>query len=1432
MKQYQAGYILDSIISIISNEFENESIFIDSERNSNEINSLKGLLNFYTTFDVNFPNHNNAGGNQEINPILAVLNNILTRGLPTKAPILIEEKFVEIGLIEPNSDLTDFNYTKSKKEFSYSTIFELLHVIEPNLSIIRENYGGSLGSHLEWQFIKRNPFLIQILQSQRDFSTISSHMVGGRTVDFSFTSPYLHWNNVKSTFENKTRIFEVDGPHHLLNEYLYYDHTRDLDAKELDVETYRFNIQEVQKNEVKFEKLIENNIYKIFEKNFSRKIINYLEEYTLLFVPIAVARIQKTLLEYLIANPNSFEKETLCIAIIERDIPGAALAIKILEEYFLNINAILEDKDKLNLPKIELSIFQDEKWIYDQRINCGFEVHNETFFGTYDFDIIIDHSVLKRSNIYKENNYTLRESIIIRSCHFVDNNSHNSRKAYCSKLLNYKALVNRNEDGSYTPIAELEPPINFFIQNIFRKKRFREGQLPIISRALQQKPVIGLLPTGGGKSLAFQLPAFLQPGLCLVVDPIKSLMEDQVRVLKENWIDCCDFINSTITAEQKRKKIIDFRLGETMFLFVSPERFVMEDFRNVISNISSSNLGLGFSYCVIDEVHCVSEWGHDFRYSYLMLGINAQKFCYTRDKKKKVSLIGLTATASFDVLTDIERELQIEHDDVANAIIMIENTIRPELYFKVIDVTSKNRIKILNEELNNLNKGLYEINTRKFLEESQKHHFFEFEPKDFGLVKNSNDNNIITNGEYIYQYNETFLLEDIEKLNADDFFTITFCPVRGTKQNIEGQYINQNGVRYVHDNLKSTSKGFYYASDSDEESLEVQSYFKAFTTGKLHQMVCTKAFGMGIDKSDIRSTFHYNYSSSLESFIQECGRAGRDKKIAIAHILMDTSLEYYFDVLPFFNDFKKLNSFERNCIRRNLESTWKENQKIDITFKSKENFNDFIENTRFGFTTSDGREVNIAEDKTQAIKKQILEKHGNYLLEKYKDRGVHDYFFKLSFKGLDYEKEQLYHLIQEPEFKPETLGFGQQPTLRRIFLESKNGTFNFTISHRKVYGIEEIKKMFFINHGNQDQAISNVIAYASSFEDFIYKLDEFRIRELQHISEDNKIALKRIFYRDRHQGDTGKMIYRLHSIGFLEDYTYDYNKKIYKCTFRKYATIQSYVDIIEKYLRRYLSENSALASIKSLASRLSFNNQQLIDDIIESLYFIAEFSYNEVVDKRKRATDEIEHTLLKMIALTGNDFQKNCFLKEEIYFYFNAKYARPGFKSNGEDCSLLDDHKKYLLNDFEPSLLLQKYLKDDILKSGTEQNNYKHLIGSCKKIMQSLSETDLKKEWVLPLTKAFAMYATNNESYRSEANKELEVGFINLFEDKKYFNGNYNNIKTVFDNYFESLNNNVQEENESFQDIALIKNKLLQQLQFKGIEDLLNKFNSLTNVTI
>lgn len=1552
--QFKVGYIVDSIAKVVT-DFRAR---LDKHKpaDQNQLDQISGLLQHISSFDVEFP-YNHSPNFKELHPVLATLNNIITRGLPTRAPISLEKLFVEIGLTKQAEDEFEINFPDLITPISYESLFELLHIIEPQLEISRINYGGNLGSSLEWDFIKKHPFIKQILQSQRDFSTINKKLKGGRTVDFCFTSPYL-CRNEQNCYEKIGRIFEVDGSHHSLSEYKYYDSYRDAIAEGENFETIRYTVENINDDKADFEDLIGRKVYQNFKNNFEKDASKNLAEYSLIFIPLAVARIHKTILEFLLVHLELFKKEKIEIAIIERDFPCGAIAIKSLQELFFNINAILEDSDKLRLPEISLTIFENSRWVIDSKLHLQARIKkDENFLKQNEFDIILDHSILRRSNIYKEANFQNDKAIKIRSSHFFDTSFGKMRRAYCADLLHYKSLVKKKDDGSYIPVNKYEAHINFFIQNIFRKVSFREGQLPIISRALQQKPVIGLLPTGGGKSLTFQLPAFLQPGLCLVVDPIKSLMEDQVRVLKQNWIDCCEFINSNLKREEKVKKLIDFRYGETMFLFVSPERFVMQDFRNIIRTIDVSKFGLAFSYCVIDEVHCVSEWGHDFRSTYLMLGKNAQRFSKTRNEKA-VSLIGLTATASFDVLADIERELQIQHNDVANAIIMIENTIRPELFFRVIDVTDRDRMNILNRDFSNFGSNLQKLNDPILIKVSQQHH-----RNNFNDVEQFNQNILFKNqaGELI----------DLSAKNQNDFFAIIFCPTKGSKRNSAGEITDARGVPFVFEKLQSDSKAFFYASDENEINQEIQDHFENFVTDKSKHIVCTKAFGMGIDKKDIRSTYHYVYSGSLESLVQEAGRSGRDKKISEANILVSKQKVFRFDEKCFYQ--KGIDDTAVDIIK-DVYHRKKLRKLLNKDFISKE---EAITELSSIINTLKKREAGNHIFLLSGEKDRIKAKFQNFIVENHSERDIHDFFFNGSFKGKDVEYSQIYSLFNDREFdisaKLNALNeeFNQQfekeyifkywatsrlkrlyisdveeneygyinlavpletpknsefvqildflkhqndgnddiynlisekvitelndGTLKEVFGAIEEGKFEFLITSEKIFPdnneaiyskiiqiqtqtsiLDTFKKQvetnlnsktpfknlckennefvtilfswFSVRKGDKvireiEEAYNNKeadrflkIVYLTQIEksrkksngfiDFLLLLEE-NIKDLRFSFNGHNPSerwLKQYYHRSRHftpTNDTGRLIYRMHCMGLLEDYLIDYNKNnLYSCTFRKFNSIDEYTAIIEKYLRRYLSENTAMRNIAELQSRLT--KPTLIENIIECLYFLSEFSYKEIASKRKRATDEIESVLNTSITepnYVADWFQQNLYIKEQIYFYFNAKYSRIGFKINGKPLSLLDDYQEKSMDKQE---ILDKYLKVYQLE-GTEQNNYKHMMGSCKKILRSLSETDLNSEWLLRLLKAFSMYSVNNASYISEANEELEKGFDNLYKDESFHQNDFEIIEPIFENYFAKLQSNIQEDNPSFKDIKLIRAKLLLKMQTLGIENLINK---------
>lgn len=1514
MKQFKAGYIVDAVSNLITDNFKSLNYFNENENEN--INKIKGLLQNLSAFDVAFPKPHKIDY-ANIHPVLATINNIVTRGLPTKAPIKIEEVFTEIGLTRKNDNEYILDYSNAVKELSFETVFELLHIIEPNLKFNDENYIGELGSQLERKFIGNHQFIKQLFQAQRDFATIHPEMIGGKSVDFSFTSPYLYWNNNQNRAEYKTRIFEIDGPHHLLEEYVFYDTNRDLAATEVNAKTFRFTQNEINANEIPYDRLFTEELYKIFEKNFTRKSSDYLEEYSLIFIPFAVARIQKTIIDHFIANKDLLKKETLQIAIIERDLPCGALAINSLEEIISNLNALLEDKDKLQMPKIEISIFENEKWVINQKLHCGYKPKNETYFGANDFDIIIDHSILRRSQIYKEKEYSIREAIVIRSSHYYDNSIESSKKIYCTNLLHFKELVDKKNDGSYISIEKSEKNINFFIQNIFRKSSFRPGQLPIISRALQQKPVIGVLPTGGGKSLTYQLPVFLQPGLCLVVDPIKSLMEDQVRVLNNNWIDCCDYINSNLKREEKQSKLIDFKFGQTQFLFVSPERFVMEDFRKIINTIDNTQLKLAFSFCIIDEVHCLSEWGHDFRSTYLMLGKNAQKFVKTRNGK--VTLVGLTATASYDVLADIERELDIKHDDAANAVISIDNTIRKELFFDFIECNAdidnhnisdkeiKNKIgTVKRDKLNDYVKN--SINKLKTLDDkvisnSLQQHYDEFE---MDAIDNIALDKIISK--------ESVSINEISNsLTFDTTTSIIFCPHTQGILGVTGRVNNSINPKEVFENLAIIdSKKSYFIGNDEAGRLqeEIHNHFTSFLDGKTSYMVCTKAFGMGIDKEDVRAVYHINYSSSPESYIQEAGRAGRDKKKSLCVNLINTE-EFYFLNPSYIKQFSK----EARVRLRHLIEEFDGEKFTLVRYSNKETLINQIKLIVANFSDTFKIDINKKTEEFKTISTYNL------------DESIHDFFHKNSFKGIETELYQLERFFTRTEkikkivFKQITdiynlendreIDFYITPDgvfqgniwlknedkikFGRIIRTNGVGVLSIDFNHILPEGTIDVKLTnhifdFIKTHWNENSPESTLYEYLSkpveniinnglslkdffesknSYLNFIVPLDltkdslseiiitDFDLVEtpviqnvqkyldtlqnqssdfvdyLQRIEEtwnleilnseiyfNNKKLYKELYYSNINRQDILRIIYRLYSIKFISDYTIDYNKGLVSITINK-EDKNFYIKATKNHLLKYLSKEKTQLKIEELKTICL--DLDVFNTIKKSVKVILDFTYSDIVGKRRKAIEDIKEFITDSIdqntktELKFNNSNYNSHFKQLMYYYFNAKYAKSGYVEAGENCSLIDDFKNKELNDWEVFVKYTKILND----KASFINECKMMRGSCKRIWRSLAIEDTKEEYVLKLLYAYASFGLNNPYYFEEAEKYFMEGFESL-----YLKNDYLYFENKLNKFLEIISESVKYEN-SKEYLRRIKHKLMLKISTQNVQNLIKELNEI-----
>lgn len=373
--------------------------------------------------------------------------------------------------------------------------------------------------------------------------------------------------------------------------------------------------------------------------------------------------------------------------------------------------------------------------------------------------------------------------------------------------------------------------LEYFLSYIFRKPSFREGQYEGITRVLEGKDVLLLLPTGAGKSLVYQLSSFLLPGVTIVIDPIISLMEDQIDNLSLMGIDRCIAITSQIETPEKRQKILDLvAQGEYLFVFIAPERFQTVEFREALRSLT---VHTPVALIVVDEAHCVSEWGHDFRTAYLNIGRTSREYC--RSGNRVPPLVALTGTASRAVLKDIQRELRI---DTLDAVITPKTFDRPELRFAVLHVPSQEKMAVLEGYL-----------SKKL-------------PTLFGLTP------------------ATFY----QARGKGTYAGLVFCP------HVNGPLGVQQVAREIRNALRIPLDTYSGKEpkrvDPRVWRLHKKRATRAFKRNRIPLLVCTKAFGMGIDKPNIRYTVHLGVPPSIEAFYQEAGRAGRDRNPAYCTIIV------------------------------------------------------------------------------------------------------------------------------------------------------------------------------------------------------------------------------------------------------------------------------------------------------------------------------------------------------------------------------------------------------------------------------------------------------------------------------------------------------------------------------------------------------------------
>ncbi len=1343
MQQLQAGYFLNGIFDLFVNPAEKEKIgkiveqlcYFDLETDA----TLKPIDFKYA-------------------PETKIINNLITRGLPTNPSLFIEEMLsTTFAHAEKTFDkYNSIKYRFNKIELS-DEIYRALHIIDPRIN--KENQFADNKNEVFNDYFRNNfhqlilpeylgEAFIQLISTQRTYASIAGEGrkllsedfkerfadILQKKVDFSIEIPYKI-NNVKGI------SIEIDDTPVETGYDFEIEQLKTTFAGEIGWDIpFKINTDDFANSSDELRPIINftyNPYFDTIGKNYRSPLYKNkdgLDALQLALTPIAVARIQKTIIEYILAQKLKFSATSWNIGIIERDVPCAYLAIQDLKLQFNKLFALKGENKQL--PEINLSIYRTKEFknaslntIYSGNIQ-----NIDNFDEEEAFDLLIDVSVLQRSGLINKKYYTkAKNKAVIRSVHSINS----QRKILTGKLIRYHDFKSGIKNDKKTDKAR--EALKHFLRNIFRKENFLPGQLELLEKNLQLNNSLGLLPTAGGKSIAYQLSAFLQPGFTLIVSPLMSVMLDQIKALKNAGIDTVNYINASVKSQKEiQERYHSIETGKALFVFTEAEYMHHKQMQKSLDIVSENKIYP--AYLVVDEAHCLSEWSHDFRPEYHKLGELSHKKLVPKNLRF-TPIQALSATASYNVCWDIYEELFIEEKNTVSAKSSEQN-----INFKVIDVTGT------------AIKPDMPVKQAKYLSGSRKQVHFSF------LM-------------------EELFPKGISK--GQDNATLIFCPEPYGETGISDEKGDGLADKMEANFDKLRIGRFWGASNDGADSVpislseESEEDHQKFLNNEIDILIATKAFGIGINKPDIRNIFYFNIPASVEAFIQQSFRAGNNEKTTNCSVLIDRQLINIPEesLLKKYLPYDKINIdkyFALNSLLKNYRGKQKElgqiNDLLENEFKAisyldiirklfKNEFNQSIE-LRFQPENNPARlYLDADEDKTYGYidLKTLIIRYGESAFETQK-----------SIKRLSFVLDEIKKRCKEKNIV-NCLQKKQKPVQEKGIstllagMKTKEQT-NYYLAFEN-FAIEEIAAFLQknVSQAFTTDAIENIYKTTNTFEDFYHELNELNLIGIKTSKINVKQEVEKRYYKIRTKAETFTSIYRLSKLGVIEDFTIDPVEYRFELKIKKKSP-EIYLLNQNNIVKQFILQDKYL-EIKNRNTELNKNT------IKNALQAHVNYIYDYILPERIKSVNILMQNLEKL-ANSEHKTNSNHNLNEYFSNYFTARYSNTEFSAIENVVPLSNENQNF------------KTINDYIFNIGYYTDNWLHL----KKSTNFIAE-NYPKNYISLLLNAFAelMSGTEDEKVIDTALNQISRGFIRMRQKENFEYDQYlNEIKSFLDYLYDN----------------------------------------------